>query len=172
MSVLRTARLSLREFTLEDAGFILHLLNEPGFLRYIGDKGVRTLMDARSYLQVGPLDSYRRHGFGLYACCLSAGTDALLGMCGLVKRDGLPDPDLGFAFLQRYWGFGYAVEAAAAVLDYGRRTLNLPRILAIVSPQNRASMRVLEKVGLKFDSTIRLTDDSPEVNLFVPVSAA
>jgi RimJ/RimL family protein N-acetyltransferase len=172
MSVIQTARMSLREFTLQDAGFILELLNEAGFLRYIGDKGVRNLTDARSYLEQGPMDSYRRHGFGLYCCCLRSGAVELLGMCGLVKREGLPDPDLGFAFLQSYWGCGYAVEAAAAVLDYGTRMLKLPRIVAITSPQNSASIRVLEQVGLTFDRSIRLTDDGPEVKLFVPATMA
>jgi RimJ/RimL family protein N-acetyltransferase len=172
MSVIRTARMSLREFTFEDAGFILELLNEPGFLRFIGDKGVRNLADARLYLEQGPMDSYRRHGFGLYACSARSGANALLGMCGLVKREGLQAPDLGFAFLQSYWGCGYAVEAATAVLDYGTRVLNLPRILAITAPQNSASIRVLEKVGLIYDRLIRLTEDGPQVKLFAPVSAA
>lgn len=164
--------MSLREFNFEDAGFILELLNEEGFLRHIGDKGVRTPADACNYIQQGPIDSYQRHGFGLYACCTRHATDVLLGMCGLVRREGLQHPDLGFAFLQRYWGRGYAVEAAAAVLDYGTHVLNLPRILAITSPHNTASIRVLEKVGLIFDRLIRLTHDSPEVKLFAPASVA
>ena len=156
----------MREFTFEDDGFILELLNEPGFLRYIGDKGVRTLDDAREYLQKGPMDSYRNNGFGLYAVCL--GEAAPVGMCGLVKREGLNDPDIGFAFLARHWGNGYAVESAAAVFEHGRRVLELPRILAITSPDNWGSIRVLEKIGLKFQRLMRLAEDREPVKLFGP----
>lgn len=168
MSVLETARLALREFAFEDAAFILELLNEPGFVRYIGDKGVRTLADARNYLQLGPIDSYQRNGFGLYAACLRNDAAAVpLGMCGLVNREGLQDPDVGFAFLQRHWGRGYAVESAAAVLDYGTRTLKLPRIVAITSLDNWGSIKVLEKIGLTFDRLIPWTEGAEEVKLFV-----
>ncbi len=171
MSVLVTPRLALREFTLDDAAFALELVNEPAFLHNIGDKGVRTLEDARNYLQQGPIDSYARHGFGLYAACLrDAGGTAPVGMCGLVKRDGLPNPDVGYAFLERHWGRGYAVECAAATLDYGMRTLGLPRILAITSPDNRGSIRVLEKIGMTFERLIRLSDGGEEVKLFSRVA--
>jgi [ribosomal protein S5]-alanine N-acetyltransferase len=162
----------LREFTFDDVGFILELLNEPGFLRYIGDKGVRTLGDAREYLQKGPMDSYLRNGFGLYAVCVGeTGATAPVGMCGLVKREGLNDPDIGFAFLTRHWGKGYAAESAAAVLDHGRRVLELPCILAITSPDNWGSIRVLEKIGLKFERLMRLTEASKQVKLFGPADA-
>lgn len=165
--VLRSERLVLREFDLDDAQFILDLLNEPGFLRFIGDKGVRTLADAREYLARGPIDSYRRNGFGLYLASLSDdGTP--IGMCGLVKREGLADVDVGFALRSRYWSRGYAAEAARAVLAYGRNSLHLGRIVAIVAPDNRASIAVLEKAGLEFERLIRLTPDGPEVKLFGP----
>jgi RimJ/RimL family protein N-acetyltransferase len=167
VSVLVTPRLALREFTLDDAAFALELVNEPAFLHNIGDKGVRTLEDARNYLQQGPIDSYGRHGFGLYAACLrDAGVAAPVGMCGLVKRDGLLNPDVGYAFLERHWGRGYAVECAAAALDYGMRTLGLPRILAITSPDNSGSIRVLEKIGMTFERLIRLNEGGEEVKLF------
>lgn len=167
MSVLESERLVLREFDLEDAQFILELLNEPAFVRFIGDKGVRTLADAREYLQKGPLDSYRRFGFGLYLASLREdGTP--IGMCGLVKREGLADVDVGFALRSRYWSQGYAAEAAAAVLDYGRRTLNLGRIVAIAAPDNRASIAVLERIGLTFERMVRLSGEGPELKLFGP----
>jgi [ribosomal protein S5]-alanine N-acetyltransferase len=175
VSVLETPRLALREFVLEDAAFILQLLNEPGFLRFIGDKGVRNLEDARNYLRQGPIDSYHRNGFGLYAACLRSDAAAEpygepvgkpLGMCGLVKRDGLPDPDVGYAFLQRHWGRGYAAESAAAAIDYGTRTLKLPRILAITSPDNWSSIKVLEKIGMRFDQLIQWAEGSEQVKLF------
>jgi ribosomal-protein-alanine N-acetyltransferase len=164
MSIIQTSRVNLRELQFEDAQFILELLNEPGFIRYIGDKGVRNLSDARDYMQQGPMDSYARNGFGLYAVCLQEGTP--IGICGLVKREGLDDPDVGFAFLSRHGSKGYAAESAAAVLAHARQQLNLARILAITSPDNLKSIAVLEKIGLKFERMICLTDHSPELKLF------
>jgi ribosomal-protein-alanine N-acetyltransferase len=164
MIVIRTERLFLRELDLNDAAFILELLNEAAFLRFIGDKGVRTLDGARDYMRKGPIDSYGRHGFGLYAACLLDGTP--IGICGLVKRDGLTDADVGFAFLSRHCAKGYAAEAASAVLAHARRVLRLPRIVAITSPENRGSIAVLEKIGLKFEGMIRLEDLGPELKLF------
>jgi RimJ/RimL family protein N-acetyltransferase len=165
LSVIATPRLILRELDFEDDAFILELLNETGFLRHIGDKGVRNTDDAREYILRGPMDSYARNGFGLYATCLRDGTS--IGICGLVKREGLESPDVGFAFLERVWGKGYAVESAAAVLAHARTTLNLDRVVAITSPDNFKSIAVLEKIGLKFARLIRLTEDSPELKLFV-----
>jgi [ribosomal protein S5]-alanine N-acetyltransferase len=162
--VAATGRLTLRELNLEDAAFILELLNEPAFLRFIGDKGVRNLHDAREYLLQGPIGSYARDGYGLYAVCLHDGTR--LGICGLVKRDGLSDPDVGFAFLARHRAQGYAVESAAAVLRRARDVLQLRRILAICSPDNAASMAVLEKIGLRFAGMIRLPENDSDLKLF------
>ncbi len=154
----------LRRLELNDAAFILELLNEPSFLRFIGDKGVRNLAGARSYLLKGPIDSYERHGFGLYAACLRDCTP--IGICGLLKRDGLDDVDVGFAFLSRYWSKGYAVESSSAVLMHARQVLRLKRVVAITAPENRASIAVLEKIGLKFERTIKLAADASELNLF------
>lgn len=165
VNVIETARLNLRRLVLEDADFILRLLNEPEFLRFIGDKGVRTLDDARHYLTRGPLESYRRHRFGLYRVGLRR-DDIPIGICGLVKRDALEHADVGYAFLASHGSLGYATESAAAVLDYGRRTLGLERIVAIVAPGNLASIAVLERIGLKFERRVRLTDADPEVSLF------
>jgi RimJ/RimL family protein N-acetyltransferase len=170
MSVIETERMFLGELGFEDAPFILELLNEAGFLRFIGDKGVRTLADARDYIQQGPMDSYARNGFGLYACRLRDGTP--IGICGLVRRQGLSDPDVGFAFLERFWSKGYAVESARAVMSHAAGTLGLPRVIAITSPDNSGSIAVLEKIGLRFERMIRLADDSPELKLFGPAQAA
>lgn len=168
MNVIECPRLSLRELGLHDAPFILQLLNEPAFLHFIGDKGVRTLAAAREYIAQGPVDSYRRFGFGLFLTSLrQCGTP--LGICGLVKRDTLADIDLGFAFLSRYWSNGYAAEAASAVLAYGRDALRLNRIVAITAPDNIGSIAVLEKIGLRFERMTRLTKDGPELKLFGPV---
>jgi RimJ/RimL family protein N-acetyltransferase len=165
MKVLETDRLILRRLSVEDAGFILQLVNEPSWLRFIGDRGVRTLEDARNYILKGPVEMYLRHGFGLYLVELKA--DAVpIGLCGLLKRDTLKDVDIGFAFLPGYWGKGYAHEAAAAVLTYARSALGLGRIVAITSLDNHSSIRLLEKLGMTFEQTIRLTEDAPEVKLF------
>lgn len=164
MTVIITPRLVLRELDADDAAFILELLNEDDFVRYIGDKGVRTLADAREYIAKGPADSYRRNGFGLYAACLRDGT--ALGICGLVKRDGLTAPDLGFAFLSRHRSKGYAVESSQAVLERGREVFKLRRILAITTPDNHRSIALLEKVGFKYEGMIRLSDDAGELKLF------
>jgi RimJ/RimL family protein N-acetyltransferase len=169
VSVIHTQRMELRQLNFDDADFILELLNEAGFIRYIGDKGVRTLADARDYILKGPMDSYARNGFGLYAACLRDGTR--IGICGLVKRDGLSEPDVGFAFLARHCSKGYAVESAAAVLAHGKGVLKLSRIVAITSVENFNSIAVLKKIGLAFERTIRLTEQSPELNLFGPAQS-
>ena len=168
--MLETERLVLREISLDDAEFILALLNEPSFVRHIGDKGVRTIEDARQYILKGPVDSYRRFGHGLYLV-ESKGSRVPMGICGLVKREALDDVDVGFAFVPEFWSRGYGFESAAAVIAYGRDTLGLERIVAVTSPDNDASIKLLEKLGLSFDRMIRLADDEDEIQLFATVSA-
>jgi len=163
--VLATDRLLLRHMTEDDAAFVCELLNEPSFIQYIGDRGVRTLEDAREYIRTGPMESYAQHGFGLYTVVLKERGDAA-GICGLLKRDALEDPDVGFAFLPRYWSQGYAFEAAAAVLEHGRHTHDMTRILAITSPDNVASITLLAKLGFHFERMDQLADDSPLVRVF------
>ena len=166
MFILQTERLTLRHLSLEtDVEFILRLLNEPSFLKYIGDKGVRTPDDARAYLRNGPMKSYEENGFGLYRVGLKKDGRAI-GICGLIKRDTLPEPDIGFAFLPEYWNQGYAHESAAEVMRHARADLRLDRILAITSPDNEASGKLLEKIGLRFQRMVRLSDDADEVKLF------
>lgn len=168
MKVLETERLILRRLGAGDEAFMLELLNEPSFVRNIGDKGVRTLADAGRYLSNGPLASYERFGFGLYLVELreTAAAVASIGICGLVRRDTLPDVDIGFAFLPAYWSKGYAVESAAAVMTYARETLRLKRLLAITAPDNEGSIRVLQRIGFTFDRMMRLAGDNKEIRLF------
>ena len=166
MALVETSRLSLRAFTEDDAAFVLGLLNEPSFIRNIGDRGVRTLDDARAYIATGPMASYVRFGFGLYVVELKAPRTPI-GICGILKRDELPEPDLGFAFLPAYWSQGYGLESATAIRDYARATVGLPRLLAIVNPVNDASIRLLEKLGFGFSSMTRLTPDAHEVKLYM-----
>ena len=164
MHVLETDRLVLRRYTLEDAEFVFRLVNDPSWLRFIGDKNVHNLEDARRYLREGPLDMYERYGFGMYRVEeRDSGTPA--GMCGLIKRDTLPDADVGYAFLPEFRGKGYAFEAASAVLEYGNRVFGLKRILAITSLDNAGSIRVLEKAGMKFEREMEFRPGDP-VKLF------
>lgn len=163
--VLQTERLRLRWLTEEDAEFMLGLINEPSFIRNIGDKGIRTVEGARQYLLSGAIDSYERHGYGSYLVeLLEDGTP--IGICGLVNRAALQEIDVGYAFLPAFWGKGYAVESAAAVLAYGRAALGIARIVAIVAADNASSIRVLEKIGLRFEKKVQLSSDAQEIDLF------
>lgn len=166
MIVAETERLLVRWFEPGDAAFILELVNEPSWIRFIGDKNVRDVEGARAYLERGPIDSYRKRGFGLNLVALRA-SGAPIGMCGLIKRDTLPDVDVGFAFLPAYWGRGYAQESAAAVLDHGRRALGVTRVVAILSPDNESSAKLLERLGFRRDGTIRMPPDDEELLHYV-----
>lgn len=160
MLPLTTARLILRPFTEEDAPFILRLLNEPSFIENIADRGVRSLEQARDYLLQGPLASYAAHGHGLWRVeDRASGTP--MGMCGLLRRDTLPEVDLGYAFLPEFWGQGFAREAAAACLAWGRDSLGLKGLLAIVSPGNTPSIRLLEALAFGHTGTMELTPGDP-----------
>lgn len=163
--VLETDRLRLRRLSPDDAGFILRLLNEPSFIENIGDRGVRTLDDARSYISNGPVASYEKFGFGLWLVELK-GSGAPVGICGLLKREALADPDLGYALLPEYWSRGYAFEAASAVKTYAGAGLGLARLSAVTDAGNHGSIRLLEKLGFRYVETVRLSDGSPELKLF------
>jgi ribosomal-protein-alanine N-acetyltransferase len=165
LTVLETERLLLRQFSTEDAEFILELLNEPSFIRNIGDRGVRTIEGANSYILNGPVASYAKNGFGLYLVKLKE-TNESIGMCGLIQRDALEDVDIGYAFLPRFWSKGYAVESALAVKEYARNVIELNHIVAITDPENEGSIRVLEKIGFQFEKMVKLSEDDIELKLF------
>lgn len=166
MNVLETERLILRHQTIEDATFILELLNDPSWIQYIGDRGVRTIDDARDYILNEALYKYARFGFGFYLTELKDG-GIPIGICGLIKRDFLEDVDVGFAFLPKYRRKGYAFEAASAVMDYAQSVLGLKRIVAITSEDNHSSAKLLQKLGLHFEGMIPYADTDEEVRLFV-----
>ena len=150
---LTTQRLVLRELSPADAAFILELLNEEGFLRYIGDRGVNDLASAERYIVDGPVASYAEHGYGLWRVELRDGGEPI-GICGLINRASLEHPDIGFAFLERHGGKGYAYEAAHATMDQALRVLHLPAVLAIVQPYNHASIRLLGKLGMRLRGVV------------------
>ena len=166
MEILTTERLRLRHLQAGDAGFMLNLLNEPAYHRFIGDKGVRTLDQAGDFIRDKIAVSYANNGFGLYLVELKDGAIPL-GICGLVKREGLDDIDIGFAFREQFQGGGYAFEAASATVDYARDTVGLNRIVAITALDNTSSIALLEKLGLKFDKIIRIPGNERDSRLFV-----
>lgn len=163
--ILETERLLLREATPEDAAFALAIYTSPGFIEFVGDRGLRTVEDGRTYLEERVIASYRDHGFGLYVVELKASRDAV-GICGLVSRPGLPAPDIGFTFLPEHMRMGYGYESAAAVLDYARRTLGMPKILAITDPRNEKSIGLLTKLGMAFDGQTTLAGNDQPVNQY------
>lgn len=163
MTSLQTERLTLRYLQVTDAPFVVQLLNDPSWIKYIGDRGVRTREDAEAYLQTGPMASYTEHGFGMY---LVERDGVPMGMCGLVKRAQLDDVDLGFAFLPQFTGQGYAYEAATAVIHHAQNSLNLPRLVAITAPNNERSMHLLQKLGFQLADTLSWSPDE-QVKLFV-----
>jgi len=169
--VIETERLLLRRLVPGDAAFMLGLLNDPDWIRFIGDRGVRSIDAAREYLISGPIAMYGLEGFGLYR--VEQKIDAQpVGVCGLIKRPELADADLGFAFMPQSRGRGYGVEAARATLDHGLGPLGMRRIVAITSPDNDDSMRLLERIGMRFERRAVLFEGDDEVNLFAIGGAA
>ena len=165
MIKIETERLILRKFNLNDAVFILELLNTPHWLEFIGEKGVKNIQDAENYLKNGSIKSYEEKGFGFYL--VEEKTNSLpLGMCGFIKREELDNPDLGFAFLPEYVGKGYGYEAAKACLKFGKEVLYFERISAIVNPENQASNSLLLKLGFKFEKQIEFGEPTSLKNLY------
>lgn len=162
---LETARLTLRRLEFDDAAFLVGLLNQPSFLANIGDRGVRNIEDAHRYLREGPLAMYDKYGYGLWHVARRA-DGVPMGMCGLLRRDILPDTDLGYAFLPEFWGQGYAFEAAEATLRHGAGKFGLKRVIGVVSEGNTASIRVLTKLGMSFERMVSMRPDEPDVRLY------
>ncbi|MED5618990.1 GNAT family N-acetyltransferase [Ideonella sp. BN130291] len=155
--VIHTERLRLRRMHTGDAAFMLALLNQPSFIRNIGDRGARDLAGARAYITDRVRAAYDRHGFGMYVVELKASGEPV-GICGLVKRDSLPEVDIGYALLERHWGRGYALEAGRAVLAHAPNDIGLQRLLAITAPDNLPSMALLEKLGLRYQRLMQLPE--------------
>jgi RimJ/RimL family protein N-acetyltransferase len=167
MVILETQRLVVRPFTINDAAFVHALVNDPDWLKHIGDRNVHSLEDARGYIETRVLASYERNGFGMWVVCLPSGEP--IGTCGLIQREGFEDADIGFAFLPAYRGKGYALESAKAVMSHGTSVLGMKRIVAIVSPANEPSIRILEKIGMKFEGMIRMPEDTEDIRLYAIV---
>ncbi len=164
-SVLRTERLSLRKISAEDAAFVLELLNDPSFLRNVGDRKVRSIDEAIQYIAKGPQASYEKNGFGMWLVELK-GSGEPIGICGLVKRDALEDIDIGYAFLPRFWSKGYALESTTAVQRYAFDVIGVPRLLAVVNEDNERSIRVLGRLGMNYERMVQLAPDEQEIRLY------
>lgn len=164
MRILETERLALDELEAADAAFILELVDGRGFRENIGDRGVRDLEGARGYIE-GVTAGYAANGFGLWRAALKSSREPV-GICGLVRRDGLEHPDVGYAILERFWGRGFATEAAMAIVEHGHRALGLPTLSAITAPTNEASIAVLSKIGFRFMGPVRLPGHEDESNYF------
>ena len=156
--ILDTVRLFMRHFTVADAPFMLRLVNEPSWIKYIGDRKVYSLEDAENYLLNGSIKSYQEHGFGFYPVFLK-GTETPIGTCGFAKRPFLEHPDFGFAFLPEYTGQGYATEVAVATLAYAEEVLKLETVFAYATKDNIRSIKLLSKTGFMFDKYIQVDDD-------------
>ena len=165
VQVHETKRLLLRQIDPADAAFIHELMNEPPWIEFIGDRGIRTVADARNFIRDRLMPSYETHGFGFYLTELRK-DHTQLGICGLIKRDTLDDVDLGFALFERYWGQGYAREAAEAVIDFARETIGLSRLAAVTHPDNLRSAHLLEALGMKFERMVQLGDEELEIRFF------
>ena len=165
MILIETPRLIIDRLQPEDSAFIFKLLNDPDWIRFIGNRNIDTEGDAQAYIENGPLKSYAQNDFGLYRVSVKEG-NIPIGICGLIKRAELEDVDIGYAFLREFRGKGYALEAALAVLNYGQWEIGLRRIVAITTPDNEDSIRLLEKAGLSFEKMIRLKNDEDENKLF------
>jgi RimJ/RimL family protein N-acetyltransferase len=165
MTVLETQRLLLSRLSYDHCEFIFELVNEPTFKRFIGDKDVNSLEDAREYLREGPIGGYEKFGYGLFLVTLKD-TEKPAGICGLVRREEFDDPDIGFAFLRRYRRNGYAGESVEAVLEYGFGSLELRRIIAMADPDNEPSVRLLERLGFVYEREVRMPDDDQDISLF------
>ena len=163
--VVETPRLVLRRLEERDAAFVLNLVNDADWLKFIGDKGVRTLDDARDYLRNGPMAMYAQHGHGLY-CVQSKASGEPIGMCGLIKRATMPGPGIGYALLPAYCGQGLAWEAAASVLRHARDVLCLPAVYGLVSPQNQPSINLINKLGLRFERFSRQPIAGKDINIY------
>lgn len=164
MTILDTKRLILRQFSVDDAPFIYDLFNDPDWIRFIGDRNIHTVDDARTFIEKRLIPTYEKFGFGFYLTAIKE-TGEPIGMCGLVKRDFLDDVDIGYAFLPHARGKGFAFEAAEATMRYGMDTLDIPRIVAITDVENVRSTRLLQKLGLHLQGTITHPDGTP-VNLW------
>lgn len=164
--IAETNRLIISKITLDDAAFFLELVNTPNFIKYIGDRNLKTVEDAKTYLKNGTLKSYEDFGFGFYKLLLKEENNKAIGTCGLVKREQLDNVDIGFAMLPKYEGKGFGYESCIAVLKLAKEQFKLNKVLAITLPTNNNSIKLLEKIGLSYEKRVKPFEDDEELLLF------
>ena len=163
--LIKTERLHLRPVTLDDADLMLAVWNDPAFVHHVGDRGIRTLEESIKTLKDGALRLFEEHGFGPYRVSLKT-DDSAIGICGIFSREGMDEPDIGFSVLPKFCKRGYAYESATAVINYARDDLKLPRLTAIVSPDNAASVGLIKKLGFQFERMLRLPGEDKDISLY------
>lgn len=165
MNIFGTDRLIIQEVTLDDSNFIFRLLNSLTWIKFIGDRRIKTEDDARTYILNNFIDSYEKRGYGLYKMCLRE-NEIPIGICGFLKRDYLDHVDIGFAVLPEYEGKGYAFEASKSILNFGKLKLNMNPILAVTTNENTKSRKLLQKIGLSEVGKIKPNEKEEEFLLF------
>jgi RimJ/RimL family protein N-acetyltransferase len=166
MIIAETERLIISKVNLQDAPFFLELMNTPHWLKYIGDRNIKTEQDAEEHLKKGILKSYKDYGFGFYKLLLKEENNKIIGISGLVKREQLEDIDIGFGFLPEYEGKGFGYEAAVEIMNLAEHTLKFKRVLAITNPINKNSIKLLKKLGLTYKKNINPFNEDKELSLF------
>ena len=166
MIVAETERLLLSKFTLDDAPFFLELVNTPNWIKYIGERNIKTVEQAEDAIKKGHLKSYATHGFGFYTLQLKSEQNNTIGTCGLIKRDTLDHADIGFAMLPKYEGKGFGFESSMAVLKLAKEQFELKKVLAITLPTNQNSIKLIEKIGLSYEKRVKPFEDDEELLLF------
>jgi len=166
MIIAETNRLIIKKFKKADASFFLELANSPNWIKYIGDRDLKTEKDAKKYLKNGTIKSYDTFGFGFYKLELKTENNKPIGTCGLVKREELDDVDIGFAMLPEYEGMGFGYESSVEILKIAKQKYNLKRIAAITLPTNKSSIHLLEKLGLTLEKKVKPFEDDKELLLF------
>ncbi|MGI9201533.1 MAG: GNAT family N-acetyltransferase [Woeseiaceae bacterium] len=162
---LQTERLAIRRLTLADADLMLSVWNDPAFYKYVGDRGIHTIDDARVALQEGAFQLYEKYGYGPFRIAIRE-NDQAIGTCGLFRREGFDDPDIGWSILPEFCGKGFAYEAACAVLEYGITDVSLTRVVAFISAENAPSIGLAKKLGLRYERMTRLVGDDEDVCLY------
>jgi RimJ/RimL family protein N-acetyltransferase len=169
MIIAETHRLLISKLSLDDGPFFLELVNTPNWLKYIGDRNLKTVEDAKTYLKNGTLKSYNNFGFGFYKLQLKEENNKTIGTCGLIKRDALECVDLGFAMLPNYERKGFGYESSVAILKLAKEQFKLHKVAAITLPENTSSIKLLEKLGLSYEKTIKPFEDDEELLFFAKV---
>ncbi|MCB0383646.1 MAG: GNAT family N-acetyltransferase [Psychroserpens sp.] len=166
MIIAETNRLLLSKITVEDAPFLLELMNTPGWIKYIGDRNIKTVKQAETYIENNQLKCYETHGFGYYKIQVKAENLKTIGTSGLLKRDNLDHVDIGFSFIPNYHGKGYGFEAASEIINLAKTKFNIKTLCAITLPINQPSIHLLEKLGLSYQKTVKPFDNDEELLLF------